>query len=356
MNNLTRLVLIVVVVAVVIGALFYFGVIPGWTRSHGGGVVARVNGRDINTAELERIYKQEIAQAPPEPLDAAQINTAKLGILQKLIETELLMQQAEKVGVLATDDEVNERMTQERAPFTSEEFQKRLKEEGLTEDELRRQVRIELTRQKLLNKEVNSKITITDADISDYYNSHKAEFNLIEPMYQVGVIRVYFGGETELPNQKPHTQAEAMELIRMIYNRLQSGEDFSSVAIRYSEDARTRNTGGLAGAFPESGLRSQSAAARDALLKMKAGQISGILPYVDPGSRQTIGYEILKLLGREPAGQRQLSDSAVQNYIRTKLRGNREGLLSAAFFESVRNQAHIEDYFADEVLKTNGSK
>ena len=346
----------VVAVVVAAGLLLYFGVIPGWTRSHSGGVVARVNGKDINTAELERIYKQEIAQAPPEPLDAAQVNTAKLGILQKLIETELLMQQAEKLGVLATDDEVNEKMTQERAPFTAEEFQKRLKEEGLTEDELRRQVRIELTRQKLLNKEVNSKITITDGDISDYYNSHKSEFNLIEPLYQVAAIKVFIGGEPELPNQKPHSPVEALELIRTIYNRLQSGEDFSNVAIRYSEDPRTRNTGGMEGAFPESAIKQQSPAAREALLKMKPGQITGILPYIDLQSRQIIGYEILKLMGREPAGQRQLSDPAVQQYIRTKLRNSREGLLSAAFFESVRNQAHIEDYFAEQVLKSNGAK
>jgi peptidyl-prolyl cis-trans isomerase SurA len=343
---------VAVVAAVVCGVLFYFGVIPGWSRAHSG-AVARVNGKDITRAELERMYKMAIAQAPPEPLDAAQVNTAKLGILQKLIETELLMQQAEKLGVLATDDEVNEKMTQERAPFTAEEFQKRLQEESLTEDELRRQIRIEVTRQKLLNKEVNSKISITDADISDYYNSHKSEFNLIEPLYQVAAIKIFFGGEPDMPNQQPHTPAQALEMARMVYNRLQSGEDFSSLAIRYSEDPRTRNTGGMEGAFPESAIRQQSPAARDALLRMKPGQISSILPYVDMQAHP-IGYEILKLLAREPAGQRQLSDPAVQQYIRTKLRNNREGLLSAAFFESVRNQAKIEDYFADEVLRANG--
>ena len=65
---------------------------------------------------------------------------------------------------------------------------------------------------------------------------------------------------------------------------------------------------------------------------------------------------MLKLLAREPAGQRQLSDPAVQQWIRSQLRNSREALLRAAFFETVRNRARIENYFAEEVLRSNASK
>ena len=179
---------------------------------------------------------------------------------------------------------------------------------------------------------------------------------MIEPVYQVARILVAVGGEADLPNQKPNTPAEAQEKIRMIFNRLQSGEDFESLASKYSEDLQTKNSGGLLGALPESDLQRVNPASREALLKMKTGQISGIIALPDPRTRQLAAYEVLKLLAREPAGQRQLSDPAVQQWIRSQLRNSREALLRAAFFETVRNRARIENYFAEEVLRSNASK
>jgi peptidyl-prolyl cis-trans isomerase SurA len=319
-------------------------------------VVARVNGKDITRTELDRAYQQQILHAPQQPLDAADISAVKLGLLQNLIENEMLMQQAEKLGVLATDDEVNEKLTEAKAPYTSEEFAKILKDQGLTEDESKRQIRIALTLQKLVNKEVNSKISISDADISAYYNAHKAEFNLIEPVYQVARVLVVIGGDPEMPGQKPHSQAEALDKIRTVYNRLQSGEDFATIASKYSEDQQTRNTGGVLGVFPESSLKNVSQASREALMKMQPGQISSILPTVDTSTKQLIGYQILKLMAREPAGQRQLSDPATQQQIRAKLRNTREQLLRAAFLENLHDQAKVENYFAEEILRSIGAK
>ena len=54
----------------------------------------------------------------------------------------------------------------------------------MTLDDLKRDSAT-LTSDKLINKEIESKINITDADISSYYAAHKAEFNLIEPQYHL---------------------------------------------------------------------------------------------------------------------------------------------------------------------------
>ena len=51
----------------------------------------------------------------------------------------------------------------------------------------------------MINKEVTSKITISDADITAYYNAHKAEFNLVEPQYHLAQIVV-----TTRPTPSPH--------------------------------------------------------------------------------------------------------------------------------------------------------
>jgi peptidyl-prolyl cis-trans isomerase SurA len=52
-------------------------------------------------------------------------------------------------------------------------------------DDLKRDIRRQLTETKLINKEIESKINITDAQIAAFYAAHKADFNLIEPQYHL---------------------------------------------------------------------------------------------------------------------------------------------------------------------------
>ena len=60
----------------------------------------------------------------------------------------------------------------------------------MTEEDSKQEIRRNLTIDKLLNKEIGSKVTISDSDLQNYYNQHKADFNLIEPRYVVAHILV----------------------------------------------------------------------------------------------------------------------------------------------------------------------
>jgi peptidyl-prolyl cis-trans isomerase SurA len=71
-------------------------------------------------------------------------------------------------------------------------------------------------------------------------------------------------------------------------------------------------------------------------------------------ARKVIGYRVIKLVAKEPAGQRDLSDPRVQQAIREQLRGRREQLLKAAYYEMVRDEAKVENYYADEIVKSAG--
>ena len=88
-----------------------------------------------------------------------------------------------------------------------------------------------------------------------------------------------------------------------------------------------------------------------ALLKLKPGQISEIFPLLDAQSKKPIGYSIYKLIEREPAGQREISDPVVQQQIRQLLHDGRSQLVQNAYFEMLRNQAKVENFLADEILK-----
>jgi len=313
--------------------------------------MATVNGKKILRADVEKYYRNQTAQAPQQP-SAEEAASLRLAILKQLIDDEIMLQRAEKDGLLATEEEVNSKLNEVKAPYTQEQFQQRLKERSLTEDDLKREFRRNITIEKVINKEITSKITISDADISAYYNAHKAEFNLVEPRYHLAQIVVTTSPNPESGNvkNKALTEADARKKIQMIENRLDSGEDFATVAMNYSEDPSTAGNGGDMGFIPESAIKSDPTA-REIISKLKAGQNSSVIPVVDPASRQVVGFRVIKLLAREPAGQRELSDPRVQQTIREQLRGRREQLLKSAYYEVVRSEAKVENYYAEQILK-----
>src|SRR5258708_32427370 len=100
------------------------------------------------------------------------------------------MQRAEKLGLVAPDEEVDRKLNGIKSPYTAEEFNKRLQDKKISLDDFKRDLRRSLTRDKVLNKEITSRINITDQDVSGYYNDHKTEFNLIEAQYNLAKLVV----------------------------------------------------------------------------------------------------------------------------------------------------------------------
>jgi len=342
--------------ALLITPIVLLGLLPNigcTSKEAGADVMATVNGRKITRTEVQKYYDTQVADAPQKPSEE-QADTLRLNILRELIDNEILMQRAEKLGLLATDEEVNAKLAEIKAPYTQEEFDKRLKDRGLTLDDFKRDLRRSLTIDKVLNKEITSKINITDEDITSYYNQHKAEFNLIEPQYHLAQILVTTQPNPQVKNMKAQTEADARKKIQMIENRLDSGEDFATVAMTYSEQPDTAQNGGDLGFIPESSLKSDKAA-YDAINKLKPGQYTGILSVSDPNSHQVYGFRIVKLISKEAAGQRELKDPRVQQAIREQLRDRREQLLKAAYYETIRDKASVDNYFAEEILKKAGT-
>ncbi|MFZ0914974.1 MAG: SurA N-terminal domain-containing protein, partial [Candidatus Korobacteraceae bacterium] len=137
-------------------------------KQEGADEMARVNGHKITRTEVGKYFDNQTAESPQKP-SQEQADSLRLSILRELIDNEILMQRAEKLGLLATDEEVNSKLAEIKAPYTQEEFDKRLKERNLTLDDFKRDLRRSITVDKVLNKEVTSKINITDDDITSYY-------------------------------------------------------------------------------------------------------------------------------------------------------------------------------------------
>jgi peptidyl-prolyl cis-trans isomerase SurA len=317
-------------------------------------VVATVNGKDILRADLERQYQiVKISQGPaPEDPSPEQADIARLTILRGMIDDEILQQRAVKLNVVASDEDVNAKITEMKLPYTQEEFDKQLQQRKETLDDLRREVRHQLTESKLINKEIDSKINITDAEITNFYALHKADFDLIEPRYSIARIVV---SNAPLPeNNKAADAGDAKNRITALHKRLENGEDFSAVAMSSSEDKDTASNGGEMGFVTESALHQNAASeVYDAITRLKPGQYTDVLPMNGgpvPKSKP-VGYAIYKLISREAAGQRTLTDVRVQAAIRQSLREVHAQLLRTAYQEVLRDDAKVHNYLADQILR-----
>jgi peptidyl-prolyl cis-trans isomerase SurA len=320
----------------------------------GGDVMATVDGRKILKQDVD-YYENQFASGQQKPT-GEQATALRLNILNQMIEEEILMRRAEKLGLLATDEEVDQKYNDVKSPFSQEDFERQLKDKKITVADFKRDIRRSITRDKVLNKEVSSKINVSDQDVADYYNAHKAEFNLIEPQYHLAQIMV-----TPVPNPQAHNQnekaqneADARKKIQMIANRLDSGDDFATLAMKYSEDPETSGNGGDLGTVPESSLRNTDPVTRDAVMKLKPGQYSPIISVVNPATKQQVGFRIVKLVAKEPAGQREFGDPRVRQAIHAQLQERRDQLLKAAYYEVLRDSAKVENYYAKRVLDSNG--
>ncbi|MGD0832546.1 MAG: SurA N-terminal domain-containing protein [Terracidiphilus sp.] len=330
------------------------GAVSACHRAPSADVMATVNGKEILRTDVEKYYKANLGDSPQKP-SAEQSNIVRLNILKGMIEDEILWQRAAKLNLAASDDDVNAKLTEMKAPYTPEEFDKQLQSRNISLDDLKRDLRRSLTKTKLLNKEIESKISITDPEISSFYGEHKSEFNLIEPQYHLAQIAVTTGPAQQtgnLQNNKASGEADAKKKIQALYNRLESGEDFSSVAINFSENPNTASNGGDMGFVAESQLHSQPDVFT-AIQKLKPSEITDMLPVYDssgPG-RRIAGYAIYKLIAREPAGQRALNDPRVQQAIRQSLHDNHAQLLQNAYLEVLHDEAKVRNYFAEQILK-----
>lgn len=314
-------------------------------------VAATVNSRAVTYAELDKQFQFQFAAAAAERPSDDQKAIQRLELLRMLIDNEIMLQRAEKLGLMATDSDVETKFNEMKAPYTQEEFQKQLAARKMTADDLKAQLRRELSVQKVLNKEITSKISITDQNVTDFYNSNKANFNLAEPQVHLAQILVTAGPDPavrNLKNDKAQNDQQAQKKILMLDARLKQGEDFGMLAQNFSEDPNSASNGGDLGFVPESALEKANVELRKLVAALAPGQTSGVI-------RTPEGYRILKVISKEPAGQRELTDPRVQQTIRETILNRKDQLLKAAYYEVARNEAKVVNYLATSITGSNSA-
>lgn len=245
-------------------------------------IVAVVNEEVITQAELNRAlvpaYLQLQATLGPEEL-AREMEGLKRRVLEQIIDERLMLQEARqprpvevskgKVGtppvITASEEEVEEMLGEIRGRFTQEgEFQEALEQQGVTLEDLRARFQDQVVIQKLISREVRSRLTVSPAEITAYYEAHKEEF-VVPPAAQVATIFI----RPQDPPGHPRALARAQE----IHKKLREGADFHEMALEHS-DGFNAKMGGRMG-YLEKGKNLQEI--DDVLFSIKAGEISPVI-------------------------------------------------------------------------------
>ena len=223
--------------------------------------------------------------------------------------------------------------------ISDEAYQKELTTRNLTTADMRDRLRRELITRKGLEQEIGSKITVTDQQVTDFFNANRSQFNLPEEAYHLAQIVVTPARDAQIANRTgddASTPQAAAAKVKMLMERLQSGTPFGDLARDFSEDPESAQRGGDLGLVPMSAIKQAAPALRDTVLKLEPGRAR----VVSGGGAPTIVF----VVAHELAGQRDLSTPNVKERITVMLKGRREQLLRAAYLTTARTDADVVNY------------
>ena len=248
-------------------------------------IVAVVNDEAITAVEVrarfvavERQLRGQNVQLPPRELMERQL-------LERMIADRVQLQFAKETGLRISDIELDAAMRRiaESNRLSLQDFRAALEKDGLSWAKFREDIRDEIALSRLREREVESRIVVSDGEIDNYMANPDQGANAgnIEVQTAHIVLRV---PEQASPDQLMRIGARA----RAALEQIRRGESFAKVAAAYS-DAPDGLSGGAMGTRPLDRLPALYA---DAVQKLQAGETSDIL-------RSPAGFHIVKLIDKQ---------------------------------------------------------
>ena len=267
-----------------------------------------------------------------------------------MINDQILLGQATTAGLSASDAEVDVKFNEFKSQYTEEKLQQLLKDQKMTADEIRAELRKSITIDKLVNKDITSKISVSEAEIKSFYDKNKESFNLPES-YHIAHILVTPLADPDVHNGKnddAKSADEARQKATRLLREVQGGADFATVARDYSEDPTSGPMGGDLNFQPLQAIENIDPKLSQAVQRMKTGET---LPQI---VETRFGFHIVKLLEKDAGGQKDLSDPRVQAQVRQVIFNRKDQTLKAAYSETARNKAKVSNFLAARILENAG--
>ncbi len=291
-------------------------------------VVAVVNDEVITQSELDQflapIYDQYKSNNLSQGELASKMNEARQSLLNQLIEDKLVYQEAKRLGVQVTEEEVTARLNEFKEKFKSDDFEKLLVSQGLTISKLRDRYREQLAIQKLHQHEVRSKVIVTPKDIEGYYRSHLDKFSKKESVR----ARTITIRKSEDPVKKKEEDAMAKASADEILRQLYGGANFEDLAKQYSQDTKAAS-GGELGIVERGDLVNPI---DGVVFNLKPGEISPVL-------ETDMGFHIFKI--EEKNEQETKTMEAVRDQIQDLVFREKSHIRFKEWMEELKKNAYI---------------
>ena len=340
-------------IAVLFGALLIAACSSGGGSSPDNTVAATVNGKKIMLKEVERVIQQQM-QGKQSQLSAHDLAQARLQVLDKLIQREVLYQRAEQEKLLPTEEQITSAINQQKqqSGVTQEEFDRQLKEQNLTNEALREDAKKDLSINSLQDKYAG-KITISDREVEDYYAANKGQFVNARGVSLAVIIVDPADNSAQGITNDAKGETEAKAKIDSIYQQLKGGPtDFATLARAKSEDQQSLIRGGDIGFFSEDGMQ-QAGLPKDLIdLFMGPMAVGGITEPKQVNNR----WYIFKLQEKRLQTENLTLESqfangdSVRHQITVALTNQRKEILNAALVEVALSEAKVVNNLAADIL------
>lgn len=255
-------------------------------------IAAIVNKEVILASDVDEEARGAAYRMRIDPADSVAFGKLRKDVLNQMVEKHVLLAEATRLGITVTPADVSAAVDREidglRQRLGSEEnFQQALTQEHTTEADLRKRyepdVRDQLIISKLVGKEIQTKTTVTDAEVKTYYESHRDSLGKKPEQLRLAHILIAFEPDT-VQVRRARLKADSLRLA------ISKGESFESVAQRFSDDPSAR-VGGDLGTFARGAMVPEFEESAFSLKPMELSQ----------PIRTRFGYHIIQVLEHFPA-------------------------------------------------------
>ena len=292
-------------------------------------VVAQVNGENISGDVISRELKKATQQYKKRgmPLNANQEKSAAKKLIDDEIGRTLLVLKAKESGVSITKEIMEKRIKEVKAKFRSNAiFEHKLADQGLTLDQYKAELEIDLYMDQIIKKEIEPKIQVPEKEALDYYKTNKNKFTTPEKV-RASIILLKFN-----PSQGKAGEQKILKKFESILDQLRNGADFSAMAKKFSQDSLASKGGDL-GYFTR---KQMLPAFSDKAFKMKTGETSDIF-------RTGHGFHVLKVTGKKSEGTTPFSEEKAK--IKTLLIQKNSSKATQEYIKVLKKKAKIKTYF-----------
>lgn len=292
-------------------------------------VVVIVNDDIITLVELNEAmapFKKKIESLgyPPEK-ERSVLYDIRQNIIEKLIDKKLTDQEIKKAGITVGDKEID--MSIERIKeanfYTDEDLRSALRNDGMTMDDYREKTRGQIERARLVNRQIKSKIVVTDEDVEAYYRKHYEQYSGEEKYHLRNIIKTFSYPVDD--QQKAEIKKEMVSVVE----KINAGASFAETARMYSDLGVAKNGGDL-GFFS---LKELSPVIRDAVKGLKPGAMTDII-------ETDLGYQVFLVEDIREMGGRSLEDATPE--ISSKLYNEIVEEKYRKWLNDLKSEAHIK--------------